>query len=92
LADEGSGNWLGRQLLKGFMNETLPRKYPQKSLCSVMISTAKLCLRKVYRQKQPALFLSSFTDFFIDNKEDNYLKNHKNRLRQANKHIFITFA
>ena len=27
LADEGSGNWLGKQLLRAFMNETLPGKY-----------------------------------------------------------------
>src|SRR6201991_5289267 len=32
LADEGSGNWLGRQLLKGFMNETLPANLKKKFL------------------------------------------------------------
>jgi len=34
----------------------------------------KTLLEKVYRQKQPALFLSSFTEFYIDNRADNYLK------------------
>src|SRR5579863_2878429 len=30
LADEGSGNWLGKQLIKGFMNEALPENIHKK--------------------------------------------------------------
>lgn len=74
LADEGSGNWLGRQLLKAFMNETLPPNIRKKFEHRYDFDRRSL-LEKVYRQKQPALFLSSFTDFYLDNKEDNYLKN-----------------
>ena len=73
LADEGSGNWLGRQLIKSFMNETLPENLKVKFIKRYEADRTNL-LEKVYRQKQPALFLSSFTEFFIDNKEDNYLK------------------
>jgi len=73
LADEGSGNWLGRQLLKAFMNETLPPNIRKKFEHRYDFDRRSL-LEKVYRQKQPALFLSSFTDFYLDNKEDNYLK------------------
>ena len=74
LADEGSGNWLGRQLLKAFMNETLPPNIKKKFEHRYDFDR-KTLLEKVYRQKQPAVFLSSFTDFYIENKEDNYLKN-----------------
>lgn len=74
LADEGSGNWLGRQLLKGFMNETLPPNIKKKFDHRYDLDR-KTLLEKIYRQKQPALFLSSFTDFYLENKEDNYLKN-----------------
>jgi len=74
LADEGSGNWLGRQLLRGFMNETLPPNIRKKFEHRYDFDRKSL-LEKVYRQKQPAVFLSSFTDFYLDNKEDNYLKN-----------------
>ncbi|TWR25876.1 hypothetical protein FPZ43_16480 [Mucilaginibacter pallidiroseus] len=74
LADEGSGNWLGRQLIKGYMSETLPanirRQFEQR-----YAADRKTLLEKVYRQKQPALFLSSFTDFFADNLGDAYLRN-----------------
>jgi glucosamine kinase len=73
LADEGSGNWLGKQLIRGFMNETLPDNIHKKFVHRYDFDR-KTLLEKVYRQKQPALFLSSFTEFFIDNKEDDYIK------------------
>jgi glucosamine kinase len=74
LADEGSGNWLGRQLIKGFMNETLPANI-RKKFIHRYDADRKTLLEKVYRQKQPALFLSSFSDFYLDNKDDNYIRN-----------------
>jgi glucosamine kinase len=74
LADEGSGNWLGRQLIKGFMNETLPENIRQKFVKRYDADRTTL-LEKVYRQKQPALYLSSFNDFYMENKDDNYLQN-----------------
>ena len=74
LADEGSGNWLGRQLIKGFMNETLPVNI-RKKFIQRYDADRKTLLEKVYRQKQPALFLSSFSEFFLENKQDAYLKN-----------------
>ncbi|HWZ05037.1 MAG TPA: hypothetical protein VNX40_15575 [Mucilaginibacter sp.] len=74
LADEGSGNWLGRQLIKGYMSETLPANIHKKFVQRYDLDR-KTLLEKIYRQKQPALFLSSFTDFYIENKEDNYIKN-----------------
>ena len=73
LADEGSGNWLGRQLIKGFMDETLPENLRQKFAHKYDADRANL-LEKVYRQKQPALFLSSFNDFYLENKDDHYLQ------------------
>jgi len=74
LADEGSGNWLGRQLVRAYMNETLPDNIYKKFTHRYELDR-KTLLEKIYRQKQPALFLSSFTEFFIDNKEDVYIKN-----------------
>lgn len=73
LADEGSGNWLGRQLIKSFMNETLPEELQKKFVRRYDADRTTL-LEKVYRQKQPALFLSSFSEFFMDNPDDLYLK------------------
>ncbi|RCH54081.1 hypothetical protein DJ568_14455 [Mucilaginibacter hurinus] len=73
LADEGSGNWLGRQLLKAFINETLPEGLRKKFTKKYNFDRNTI-LEKVYKQKHPALFLSSFNDFFIDNREDKYIK------------------
>ena len=73
LADEGSGNWLGRQLIKGFMNDTLPPAIRKKFIHKYDADRKNL-LEKVYRQKQPALFLSSFTDFYLDNRADHHLQ------------------
>ncbi|TFF36312.1 hypothetical protein [Mucilaginibacter psychrotolerans] len=74
LADEGSGNWLGRQLIKSFMNETLPA-HLRKKFIHTYDADRKTLLEKVYRQQQPALYLSSFSDFFSENKNDVYLRN-----------------
>jgi glucosamine kinase len=74
LADEGSGNWLGKQLIRAFMNETLPHDLNKKFVQRYDADRTNL-LEKVYRQKQPALFLSSFNDFYLDNREDKYLQN-----------------
>src|ERR1700761_8554946 len=54
LADEGSANWLGRQLIKGFMDETMPENLRKKFAKKYEADRTNL-LEKVYRQKQPAL-------------------------------------
>lgn len=73
LADEGSGNWMGKQLLKGYMSETLPADIRQKFVRKHEIDR-KAILDKVYRQKHPALYLSGFADFFADNIGEHYVK------------------
>ncbi|GAA4104416.1 hypothetical protein [Mucilaginibacter panaciglaebae] len=74
LADEGSGNWLGRQLIKNFINETLP-EHLRKKFAHKYEADRKTLLEKVYRQKQTALYLSTFSEFYVDNDGDEYLKN-----------------
>jgi glucosamine kinase len=72
LADEGSGNWLGRELLKAFISKKMPDALSKKFTKKYNFDR-NLILDKVYRQKQPALFLSSFNDYFIDNRDDEYI-------------------
>ena len=74
LADEGSANWLGRMLLKDFMNETLPDNITKK-FTKRYDYDRKQILEKVYRNQYPALFLTSFTEFYTDNLDDVYIKN-----------------
>jgi glucosamine kinase len=73
LADEGSGNWMGKQLLKGYMSETLPADIRQKFVRKHE-TDRKTILDKVYRQKHPALYLSAFADFFVENINEGYVK------------------
>jgi len=72
LADEGSGNWLGRQLIKGYMNDTLPESIKKKFVRKYE-PNRKTLLDKIYRQKQPAVFLNSFTEFYVDNLADSFI-------------------
>jgi glucosamine kinase len=73
LGDEGSASWMGKMLLKGFINETLPEKVTKKFTKRYDYDRRQI-LDKVYRQPHPALFLSSFTDFFTENQDDEYIK------------------
>lgn len=74
LGDQGSANWLGRNLLKSFLNNLLPEEFELKFRKKYDLERAQI-LDKVYRQAQPALFLSSFADFLIENKNDDYVRN-----------------
>ena len=74
LADEGSSNWLGKTLLKGYMNESMPVNITNMFAKRYDYDRRQI-LEKVYRSAQPASFLNSFTDFFIDNKDDVYISN-----------------
>lgn len=74
LGDEGSSNWLGRNLLKSFMSDLLPAEFEEKFRKKFDLDRTQI-LDKVYRQPQPALFLSSFSDFLIEHQKDNFVKN-----------------
>ena len=74
LADEGSSNWMGRQLLKHYLKGKLPQEFEQKFVQRYHLDK-KAILDKIYRQAQPAVFLSSFVDFLLENQSDEYVKN-----------------
>jgi len=73
LGDEGSANWLGRQVLKMYLNQSLPAGFSEKFHDRYDLDRKQI-LDKVYRQPQPALFLSSFADFLIDNRNDAFVE------------------
>ncbi|WP_207428621.1 hypothetical protein [Pedobacter sp. SYSU D00535] len=72
LADEGSANWLGRRLLKDYLTGLLPEKFEQKFV-QKFNPERKQILDKVYRNPQPILFLTSFTDFLAENRQEKYV-------------------
>ncbi len=71
LGDEGSSNWLGKQLLKNYLNETLPKNFEANFEREYLLDKKQI-LDRIYKQPHPALFLSSFTDFLQENRENEF--------------------
>lgn len=71
LADEASTNWLGQNLLRDFITETLPQGIREKLLEKYSIDR-KIILDKIYNSPNPNLFLTSFADFIYENRNDAY--------------------
>jgi N-acetylglucosamine kinase-like BadF-type ATPase len=73
LGDEGSANWLGRQLLKAYLYDELPNDFKERFTKKYDLNRKEI-LDKVYKQQQPTLFLSSFADFLLENREEPFVK------------------
>jgi N-acetylglucosamine kinase-like BadF-type ATPase len=73
LGDEGSANWLGRRLLKSFLNDLMPEDFVEKFSKKYDLDRTQI-LDKVYRKAEPALYLSSFADFLMDNQYHPFVK------------------
>lgn len=72
LADEGSTNWISRMVLKHFLTDTLPQDLQDKLLNKYAIDR-KIILEKVYNSPQPTIFLNSFSDFVLENKNHPFI-------------------
>lgn len=75
LADEGSTNWLGRQLLKDFLTDTMPTGIQEKLLHRYNLDR-RLILDRIYYNPNPNLFLTSFADFIYEHREEPYVAQH----------------
>ena len=73
IADEGSANWLGKMLIKQHLTHTLPADF-KRIFNKKYDLDKKLVLDKVYKQAHPILFLSSFVDLLLENKEHPFVK------------------
>ena len=73
LNDEGSANWLGRSLLKGFLTDTMPSGFKQTFVKKYSLDRKQI-LDKVYKQAQPVLFLASFSEFLMEHSGNEYVK------------------
>ncbi|NGM61858.1 hypothetical protein G5B30_08015 [Sphingobacterium sp. SGG-5] len=72
LADEGSTNWLARMMLKDFLIDSLPSGIKEKLLAKHNIDR-KVILDRIYNSPNPNIFLTSFAEFFFENKTDPYI-------------------
>ncbi|MGB4399854.1 MAG: hypothetical protein WBJ10_10820 [Daejeonella sp.] len=73
LGDEGSANWLGVNLLKSFLNDKFPADFRKLFQKKYDLDRTQI-LDKVYRQPQPALFLSYFADFLMEHRNEPFVK------------------
>ena len=73
LGDEGSSNWLGKKLIKAYLNESLPA--PIQTLLEKKYDLdRRLILDKIYKQAHPNVFFNSFIDFLNDYRNDTFVK------------------
>ncbi len=74
LGDEGSGCYLGKQLIKDFLYENMPTEISQK-LKTNGLSKDEI-INKVYNKEGGGnVYLASFTHFIAENRENDYIKN-----------------
>lgn len=73
LADEASTNWQARQILRDFLTESMPQGFREKFLQKHNMDR-KIILDKTYNTPNPNIFLTSFADFILDNREDPYIE------------------
>lgn len=73
LGDEGSANWIGRQVLKAYLYEEMPSDFREKFKRKYDLDRKEI-LDRIYKQPQPTLYLSSFVDFLLEYREDPYVK------------------
>src|SRR5690606_35037866 len=69
LADEGSTNWLGRQILKDFLMETMPNGIREKLIQKHGVDRRRIRDRKYYHTN-PNLYITSLADYILENQVD----------------------
>lgn len=67
LGDEGSSNYLGKILIKKFVQGKLPKDL-HKAIVFKYNLDRPIILEKIYRKPMPEQFLSSFFDFFVEHR------------------------
>lgn len=72
LGDEGSANHLGRLLLKKYLEDKLPENLKLKLEEKYNVDRP-FVLERVYKKPGVQQYLSSFLDFYIENRTDKYI-------------------
>jgi N-acetylglucosamine kinase-like BadF-type ATPase len=73
LGDEGSANYLGKIILKYYLQEKLPADLLKKFSKKYDLNRSEI-LERVYKKSLAQQFLSSFLDFYIENREHPYIQ------------------
>ena len=84
LGDEGSGAYLGKQLIRSYFYRELPVELKEKLEAQYDISKKNI-LKKIYSNKAGNRYLASYARFLVEEKEDPYCK----KLIETSFDIFI---
>lgn len=74
LGDEGSSNYLGKVLLKNYLEHKLPEDLRKQFEQRYNIDRAQI-FERIYRKPLAQQFLSSFLDFFLENRAHKFIQN-----------------
>lgn len=72
LGDEGSGSYLGRNLLKQFFYKNLPEDLSEE-ISGGLGLTKEMVLNKVYQEPNPNRYLASFSPFIFEHRNHPYM-------------------
>lgn len=72
LGDEGSGVWLGRELLSDFVKGLLPDDLEEAFVKEYGLDYAQI-VHKVYKEQAAAAFMASLAPFVLSHKENEYV-------------------
>jgi N-acetylglucosamine kinase-like BadF-type ATPase len=74
LGDEGSGNHIGRSLVRSYFNKKMPNEIATHFTNEFNINAASV-LNKIYKEPYPNRFLASLAIFASSNKENSFINN-----------------
>jgi N-acetylglucosamine kinase-like BadF-type ATPase len=78
LGDEGSGSWLGRQLLRGYFYREFPQNLKEKFEAEFGTNGGKVdrneIMNTIYDNDKPNTYLATFAKFMAENKEELYIQ------------------
>lgn len=73
LMDEASGNYFGKQLIRDFYYEKMPKRISETFNSQFNLDADHIKFN-MYRQPNPNMYLASFAKFMFEFKDDKYIK------------------
>ena len=91
LMDEASGNFFGKQLLRGYYFNEMPRKLAQQFEKEYKLDADTL-KENLYRRENPNTYLAKFAKFLIEHKAEPYMQDIiRNGLERFVRHQILQF-
>jgi len=73
LMDDASGNWFGKQLLRDYIFDKMPKQIKQQFKQQFKLTPEEI-ISNVYQSSQPNTYLASFSPFMSEHYKSRYIK------------------